>query len=41
MPYEIDDSTSDSEPDAPPAKKPKGIREERIEALNDKAPDPW
>ena len=28
-------------PDAPPAKKPKGLREERIEALNDKAPDPW
>ena len=28
-------------PDAPPAKKPKGLREERIEALKEKGPDPW
>ena len=33
-----DDGASDSEP---VAKKPKGLREERMEALNDKAPDPW
>ena len=36
--YEIDDDASDSEP---VAKKPKGLREERIEALKDKEPDPW
>ena len=35
---EIDDDASDSEP---VAKKPKGLREERIEALKDKGPDPW
>jgi len=28
-------------PDAPPTKKPKGLREERIEALKDKEPGPW
>ena len=39
--HEIDDDASDSEPDAPPAKKPKGLREERIEALKEKGPDPW
>ena len=39
--HEIDDDASDSEPDAPPAKKPKGLREERIEALKKKGPDPW
>ena len=33
-----DDSTSDSEP---VAKKPKGLHEERIEALKKKGPDPW
>ena len=36
--HEIDDDASDSEP---VAKKPKGLREERIEALKDKEPDPW
>ena len=36
--HEIDDDASDSEP---VAKKPKGLREERIEALKDKGPDPW
>jgi FtsZ-binding cell division protein ZapB len=36
--YEDDDDASDSEP---VAKKPKGLHEERIEALKDKEPDPW
>ena len=36
--HEIDDDASDSEP---VAKKPKGLREERIEALKEKGPDPW
>ena len=36
--HEIDDDASDSEP---VAKKPKGLHEERIEALKKKGPDPW
>jgi hypothetical protein len=36
--YLEDDDASDSEP---VAKKPKGLHEERIEALKKKGPDPW
>lgn len=28
-------------PDAPPTKKPKGLREERMASLKDKGSDPW